>query len=354
MPTGNYQTVTTPNSIVHGNHCTITAPNCTVFGNHNRGTGPNITMHGNHNVATGPNATLYGNHCTATGSNSKVVGAYGTATGPNSKVVGGNSSGSSGGASVTSIGGCSSISGGEFSSDISFAADGRAIATITRCGRPYARYEGRGTLNIDRGRIIVDGADITDACRVDAPARDGDVGPGCKPDEDASPATRPALSADHHFTEAMNDDDDDDDDDEDDAAPSRSWLMRFCKSIVDPVSPMRAPVEFVDDRRIYHMGDPITTAGLSEAVEMGMAMKAAAAAMTPTRPAVPARHRCVEAKDGERECAVCQVNRVDARLDPCGHTSLCVDCAGKIYNDAASRRCPICNKNIERVDVVFL
>lgn len=245
-----------PNAKVHGNHCTITAPNAQVWGNHNTGTGPNIEMWGNHNRVTGPNGRLHGNHCIATGPNCVVIGQHGRAIGPGSCVREDSGSNTLPDRRYRKISGTTSDDAA-YTNSVVFSGSGMVI-TINKNGRPYARYEGRG--NIDQmtdGRLIVDGVDITEACRVDTPSSSG----GRK------------RKSDH-----------------DEPAPKR---------------------------------------------------------------VLPKDHKCTEAKDDEKECAVCQNNRVDARLDPCGHTSLCVDCAVKIYN-TAKRECPLCKKSVERVDVVFL
>ena len=74
------------------------------------------------------------------------------------------------------------------------------------------------------------------------------------------------------------------------------------------------------------------------------------------RTPVPVDHVVQKAADGDKECQICMENRVDACLDPCRHTALCVDCARLLYfdTDESKRACPICRKTFTRIEAVIL
>lgn len=77
---------------------------------------------------------------------------------------------------------------------------------------------------------------------------------------------------------------------------------------------------------------------------------------TRKRVPVPLDHAVQKAGDGDKECQICMDNRVDACLDPCRHTVLCVDCARMLYfdTDESKRVCPVCRKAFTRIDAVII
>ena len=56
---------------------------------------------------------------------------------------------------------------------------------------------------------------------------------------------------------------------------------------------------------------------------------------------------CMPVSAGEMACIICMANRVDALLQPCGHTNTCMDCVAKLR--AEKSVCPTCSKPISGV-----
>ena len=61
-----------------------------------------------------------------------------------------------------------------------------------------------------------------------------------------------------------------------------------------------------------------------------------------------------KAEGEEKSCCVCMDNKIDTRLDPCGHVILCIDCAKDIYKDEEKRNCPTCNSKFQKIQIAFL
>jgi hypothetical protein len=61
----------------------------------------------------------------------------------------------------------------------------------------------------------------------------------------------------------------------------------------------------------------------------------------------PAKHTCMPVSAGEMACIICMANRVDALLQPCGHTNTCMDCVAKLRAEKSA--CPTCSKPISGV-----
>lgn len=72
----------------------------------------------------------------------------------------------------------------------------------------------------------------------------------------------------------------------------------------------------------------------------------------PVSPDVPRDHKTTAAGAEEPMCNVCMHNRVDARLHPCGHTAMCMDCAIAVYD--AKRVCPMCSAAFRKIHVSYL
>ena len=63
-------------------------------------------------------------------------------------------------------------------------------------------------------------------------------------------------------------------------------------------------------------------------------------------------------RDGEQEeniqgdkgvCTICAHRRVRTVCVPCGHAMMCAVCSKKYANEVENWRCPMCNKDIEKV-----
>lgn len=72
----------------------------------------------------------------------------------------------------------------------------------------------------------------------------------------------------------------------------------------------------------------------------------------PVSPDVPRDHKTTTAGAEEAACNVCMDKRVDARLHPCGHTAMCMDCAITVYD--AKRVCPVCREPFRKIHVSYL
>jgi hypothetical protein len=52
-------------------------------------------------------------------------------------------------------------------------------------------------------------------------------------------------------------------------------------------------------------------------------------------------------------CCICMADIADCRLEPCGHSSVCMVCARGLIDDNKKITCPICRANVSRVIDTF-
>jgi hypothetical protein len=49
-------------------------------------------------------------------------------------------------------------------------------------------------------------------------------------------------------------------------------------------------------------------------------------------------------------CCICMIDIADCRLEPCGHSSFCMDCAADLINrNRRTTACPLCRANVSRI-----
>lgn len=269
------RTVTTHHSVVNddgvivrANHCVVNGDRCVVTGDHCVINGDRCIVRGRHNVINGDRCEVHGDHAIINGDNctGPAVSSARSRRGGQSVTVG-SGVGVIQAPDVTFSGGGMRISTG---GTIMNFSGSHGLGNTVRLVKPDGVYEytGGGGANVRDGRIYLDGADITEACKVSS-----------------FPSSSSSSSA------------------------SSSSAKR--KKDHDKKS------------RKKKKDEPF-----------------------------PADQKASKAEGEEKSCCVCMDNKIDTRLDPCGHIILCIDCAKEIYE--AKRKCPTCNAKFEKIQTAFL